>query len=137
MKLVKIWLSWVESSVEGNPPHHKLVVQAMPKSLRLFDGLTLYVEMGRPITLNVRLHSLTSSVQSRIILFTDSSGGSIEVMEAVGQRWKSRHGSCAMLSFDSSGVVAFIMRSVWLRSIGAFAIGIFDKNHGFKVIAAW
>lgn len=51
--------------------------------------ILLYVDMSRPIALNVRRHPLTSSVQGRVVSVTDSGCGSIKVMEAVRQRWKN------------------------------------------------
>ena len=82
--MVKIWLRRVEYSVEGNPPKHKSAVQGKTEPLRWMDELTLYVDVGRPVALNVRLHSQTSAMQGRVILITDSSCRSIEIMESVG-----------------------------------------------------
>ncbi len=83
LRLVTQSLRWLEYSVEGNPPYHEPALQAKARPLRLLGGLTLYVDMGWPIALNVRRHPLTSSVQGGIILVTDSGCGSIVVMEDV------------------------------------------------------
>ena len=88
LKLVTISLRRLEYSVEGNPPHHEPAFQVKSKPFGLFGGLTLYVDMGRPVALNVRRNSLPSTVQGRVVLVTDSSCRCIEIMEAIRQRWK-------------------------------------------------
>ena len=65
-------------------------------------------------------------------MVTDSSCGSIEIMEIARQRWKSRQGTCAMLSFDSLRALDFIVLLIRLEGIRVVAVGIFDEKHGFR-----